>query len=109
MSPVDIVDIQVVAYNAQDLETFCACYTDDVVIADLNGAVTQTGQSALRERYAVMFAQFPQNRARIVKRIAVGDVVIDHEEVTRAPGQRFEAIAIYTVKQGRIARVDFVK
>ena len=109
MSPVDVVDAQVVAYNAQDLEAFCACYAEDCVIADLNGATTQSGMGALRERYATMFAQFPQNRARIVNRIAVGDIVVDHEEVSRTPGQRFEAIAIYTVKHGRIARVDFVK
>ena len=42
--------------------------------------------------------------------MALGDVVIDHEDVLRGPnGPRLEAIAIYTVKNGLIARVDFVK
>jgi hypothetical protein len=42
--------------------------------------------------------------------MSLGDVVIDHEDVVRGPsGPRLEAIAIYTVKNGQIARVDFVK
>lgn len=109
MSAVDVVERQVEAYNAQDIDAFCACYAEDCVIADLNGAVRQRGRAQLRERYAAMFAQYPENRARIVKRIALGDVVIDHEDVRRSAELRLEAVAIYTVKQGRIARVDFVK
>jgi uncharacterized protein (TIGR02246 family) len=109
MSAPDVVEAQLAAYNAQDLDAFCACFADDCVIADLNGAVTQAGIDQIRERYATMFALHPENKARIVHRIAVGDVVIDHEEVSRTPGQSFEAVAIYTVKNGRIARVDFVR
>jgi uncharacterized protein (TIGR02246 family) len=109
MNPVDVVQRQVEAYNAQDIDAFCACYAEDCVIADLNGAATQRGRAQLRERYAAMFAQFPENKARIVGRMALGDVVIDHEEVRRSASLRLEAIAIYTVKNGLIARVDFVK
>jgi uncharacterized protein (TIGR02246 family) len=109
VSAADIVEAQLVAYNAQDLDAFCACFAEDCVIADLNGAVTQEGLGQIRERYAAMFALHPQNKARILSRMAVGDVVIDHEQVSRAPGQSFEAIAIYTVKRERIVRVDFVR
>ena len=109
MSPTEIVQRQLDTYNGRDLEGFMALFAEDCVIADLNGAVTQNGKSAVRERYARLFAEFPENRARLIHRIAVGDVVIDHEEVTRAPGQSFHAAAIYTVKDGLIARVDFVR
>jgi uncharacterized protein (TIGR02246 family) len=109
MSPPDVVAAQLAAYNAQDLDAFCACFADECVIADLNGAVTQSGIGAVRERYAALFALHPENTARVVSRVSVGDVVVDHEEVSRTPGQSFQAIAIYTVKHGRIARVDFVR
>lgn len=109
MSPVDVVAAQLEAYNAQDLEVLCAYLAEDCVIADFNGAVTQEGLPAVRQRYATLFAQHPQNRARIVNRIAVGEVVIDHEEITRSPAERFTAAAIYTVRNGRIVRVDFVR
>lgn len=110
MNPVEVVQRQVEAYNAQDLDAFCATYAEDCVIADLNGAASQRGQAELRARYGAMFAQYPRNEAHIVRRMALGDVVIDHEHVARSPtGPYLEAIAIYTVKNGLIARVDFVK
>ena len=109
MSAVDVVQRQVDAYNAQDLDAFCACFADDCVIADLNGAVTQQGAAALRARYQQMFAQYPENTARIVNRIVVGDVVIDHEDIRRSADLSISAVAIYTVKNGLIARCDFVR
>ena len=109
MKPVDVVQAQLEAYNAQDLEAFCACFAKDCVIADLNGVVTQEGVGQIRERYEAMFAQFPENKAHIVSRMAVGDVVIDHERIDRSAELRLEAIAIYTVRDGLISRVDFVR
>lgn len=109
MSPTELVQRQLDTYNAQDLEGFCACFAADCMIADLNGAVTASGLEGARARYAKLFAEFPENQARLVNRIAVGDVVIDHEDITRAPGHRFQAVAVYTVKDGLIARVDFVR
>ena len=109
MSPVDVVEKQVETYNAQNLDAFCACFAEDCVIADLNGAVTQSGLTQVRERYRALFAQYPDNRAEIAHRMAVGNVVIDHEIVQRSPELRIEAIAIYTVRDGFISRVDFVR
>jgi len=109
MRPLDVVQAQLEAYNAQDLDAFCACFSGDCVIADLNGAVRQKGAGEIRERYAAMFAQYPENKAHIVNRIAVGDVVIDQEQIQRSPELKLEAIAIYTVRDGRISRVDFVR
>jgi uncharacterized protein (TIGR02246 family) len=109
MSPADVVQRQVETYNAQDLNAFCKCFAEDCVIADLNGAVTQSGLAQIRERYRALFAQYPGNRAEVVHRMTVGDVVIDHEIVERSPELRIEAIAIYTVRDGLISRVDFVR
>ena len=110
LKPADVAQGQLDAYNARDLDAFCGFYAEDVVIAELNGPVTERGRSALRERYARMFAENPQNRAELVGRIAVGGQVIDHERVLRGPDATpFEVAAIYTIADGKIARVDFVK
>ncbi|PZO55503.1 MAG: NTF2 enzyme family protein [Alphaproteobacteria bacterium] len=110
MSAVDLVQRQLEAYNAQNLDAFCATYADDCVIADLNGAVSQSGKDAIRARYAKTFSDYPKNRAWSINRMALGDVVIDHEKGERSPdGPFFEALVAYTVKDGLIARVDFVK
>ena len=79
-------------------------------VADLNGAVTIEGIEAYRARYAKVFAEFPENKAVLVNRITIGSVVIDHERVSRSPSATpFEVAAIYTISDGKIRRVDFVK
>jgi uncharacterized protein (TIGR02246 family) len=109
MNAADLVQRQLDAYNAQDLEAFCACFAADCVLAELNGAVTQQGMAAIRQRYKTLFDTYPENRAALVNRVVVGDVVIDHEDIVRSPSERINAAAIYTVKNGLIARVDFVR
>ena len=105
-----IVQGQLEAYNAQDLDAHCAAFADDVVVSDFNGAVTISGIGAYREKYRQVFADFPQNRAELLNRMVVGHHVIDHERVFRAPGaDPFEVAAIYTVSDARIVRVDFIK
>ena len=109
-TPEQIVAAQLDAYNRQDLEGHCACFAEDVIVADVGGAVRVQGKSAYRDLYRKVFADFPENHARLVHRIVLGDKVIDHEDVSRSPtGPRFEVAAIYTVREGLIARVDFVR
>jgi hypothetical protein len=107
---IDVAQAQLDAYNAQDLDAYCNWFTDDIVVADFNGPVTGEGIDAYRSRYAAAFAQFPDNKAELLGRLAVGDTVIDHERVSRGPeGPVFEVAAIYTFRGDRIARVDFIK
>ena len=101
---------QLDAYNAQDLEKYVSYFTEDCIVSGLNGTPTETSRDAIKARYAKAFAQFPQNKAELKNRIAVGNTVVDHELVIRAPGgEQFEIIAIYTFRDGLIARVDFAK
>lgn len=110
MSNADIAQKQLDAYNAQDLDTYVSFFTADCIVSGLNGTPTETTRDAIKARYAKAFAQFPQNKAELVNRIVVGNTVVDHERVIRAPGgEEFEIIAIYTFRDGLIARVDFAK
>jgi uncharacterized protein (TIGR02246 family) len=107
---VDIAQKQLDAYNAQDLDTYVSFFAEDCIVAGLNGTPTETSRDAIKARYAKAFAQFPQNRAVLKNRIAVGNTVVDHEKIVRAPdGEAFEIIAIYSFRDGLIARVDFAK
>jgi hypothetical protein len=110
LSNVDLVQAQLEAYNAQDLEAYCAFFAGDVVVSDLNGAVGVQGLEAYRAKYAGVFKQFPENKVELLNRMVCGATVIDHEKVVRSPGgETFEVIAIYTLADGKIARVDFAK
>ena len=107
---VDIAQKQLDAYNAQDLDDYVSFFASDFVISGLNGTPTETSRDAIKARYAKAFAQFPQNKAELKNRIAVGNTVVDHELVIRSPGgEQFEIIAIYSFRDGLIARVDFAK
>jgi uncharacterized protein (TIGR02246 family) len=107
---IDIVQKQLDAYNIQDLDTYVSFFAEDCIVSGLNGSPTETSRAAIRARYTKAFAQFPENKAIVKNRIAVGNTVVDHELVIRAPGgEQFEIIAVYTLKDGLIARVDFAK
>ena len=107
---VAVAEAQLAAYNAQDLDAHIAHFSDDIVVADLNGAENLHGLAAYRARYEGLFAEFPRNHAELVNRLACGNVVCDHERVRRSPDHPpFEVIAIYTFKDGKIVRADFVK
>jgi hypothetical protein len=110
LSPIDVVQAQLDAYNDQDLDAYCAAFAEGVIVADLNGGMTVQGIEAYRAKYVQVFKDFPQNKAELVNRIAVGATVVDHERVIRRPGgETFEVIAIYTLADGKIVRVDFAK
>ncbi|HEY5346726.1 MAG TPA: nuclear transport factor 2 family protein [Rhizomicrobium sp.] len=105
-----IAQKQLDAYNAQDLDTYVSYFTENCIVSGLNGTPTETSREAIKARYAKAFAQFPQNKAELKNRIAVGNTVVDHELVIRAPGgEQFEIIAIYSFRDGLITRVDFAK
>lgn len=110
LSPADLVQGQLEAYNAQDLDAFCAFYADDAVLGAYGGETLAAGLEAIRERHRKLFADFPQNHARLVHRAVLAGHVVDHEDVSRAPGgEAFQVCAIYSFAGGKIARVDFVK
>ncbi|WP_242361068.1 amidohydrolase family protein [Anaeromyxobacter sp. SG17] len=85
---VEVVQMQLDAYNAQDLEAFLATYADDAAVESAaEGRTLSAGKASLRERYRDLFAKHPQNRARVVERKTEADrIVLDHEIITgRAP------------------------
>ena len=110
LSVEDLMQGQMDAYNAQDLDAYAAFFADDVIVGDYNGVVAQRSFAQLRERYVKTFAQFPENKAELINRVVVGNTVVEHERVVRSPGgETFEVICIYTLADGKIARVDFAK
>jgi hypothetical protein len=111
-SPVDVAQRQLDCYNRRDLDAFCDCFADDAQLFELGNATpTHSGKAALRERYRNLFELSPQLSCRLVKRTAVGRVVVDHEHITGRLGSPdvFECVAIYEVEAGLIRRVHFAR
>ena len=105
-TPAAVVQRQLDAYNARDLDALLALYTDDAEFFEHPAKLLARGTAELRQRFALRF-QEPNLHAALVNRIACGATVIDHERVTRTfpegPGE-IEVIMIYEVQDGRIAR-----
>lgn len=104
-----VVQAQLDAYNARDIEAFIATYADDVKLFELPEKLLSEGTSPMRERYGKLFKD-ERLHATIVNRIVMGDTVVDHERVRltfpQGPGT-VEAIAIYEVRDRKISKVWF--
>ncbi len=103
-----VVQEQVEAYNRHDIEGFLKTYSQDIKLHDFPDKELSTGLDAMRQTYGKLFEREPDLKATITKRIVQGDYVIDHEEVSSG-GQRFKAVAVYRVKDGKISAVWFLK
>ncbi len=109
-SPQDLVQRQLNAYNGRDLEAFLDTYASDIEIYNFPDSLRYQGIDALRRRYGRWFARNPQLHARLVNRITLNGFVIDREEVTGlASGDTLNAVAIYSVKNGKIRKVWFIR
>ncbi|MBU3078290.1 nuclear transport factor 2 family protein [Sphingomonas sp. XMGL2] len=98
------------AYNAQDADAYVAFMTDDACEAAYRGAVVREGKEGTRAGLKAMFAQFPQNRAEIVGSWLLGETVVLHEKVSRAPdGDKFEVMSVYSFEGGKCSRVEFIR
>ena len=105
-SPEAVVQAQLEAYNAHDITAFLAAYADDAQLFEHPAKLLASGQAAMRERYTARFKE-ANLHAVLVKRIVMGDIVVDHERVTRTfpEGEgTLDAVLIYEVQGGKIAR-----
>ena len=104
-----VVQAQLEAYNARDIDAFLATYADDVKLYQLPEKLLSEGIAPMRERYGELFKD-ERLHATIVNRIVMGNTVVDHERVRlttpQGPGT-VEAVAIYEVSGGKITKVWF--
>ncbi len=105
-SPEAVVQRQLDAYNARDIDALLAIYAADAEMFEHPSKLVARGSAELRQRFTLRF-QEPNLHAALLNRIVSGATVIDHERVTRTfpegPGE-IELVMIYEVRAGRIAR-----
>jgi len=109
VSPTAVVQAQLDAYNAKDLDALMATYAPDVQQFALHGALLAEGHEQIRPRYAARFAE-PDLHAQLLTRSVAGNFVTDLELVHRNfPEGRgtVEMLCVYEVVDGRIVRASF--
>jgi uncharacterized protein (TIGR02246 family) len=109
-APETVVQQQMDAYNAHDLEGFLGTYADDAELYAFHGVLQTRGKEEMRKRYQLRFSDTIVF-GKVVQRIVMGDTVIDHERVRvtlpEGPGV-MEAVVIYQVRDGKIVKVTFI-
>jgi hypothetical protein len=105
-APESVVQRQLDAYNAHDIDALMAVYADDAELYDHPATLLARGTGQIRERLAGRLRE-PNLHAQLIGRLVMENTVIDREIVTRTfpegPG-RIHLIAIYQVRRGRIAK-----
>jgi hypothetical protein len=106
------IDAQLAAYNSGDLEAFCDCYAEDVVVQN-EETVVANGKAAFRALYEGLFRDWSL-RASVTQRTVEGSRTTDFErwERTKRDGSAARmsgsVIVIYQVDDaGKIKNVQF--
>jgi hypothetical protein len=110
MTPAAIVQAQLDAFNAKDIDALLRSYAPDAEQFALHGERLAQGHEQLRPRYLARFAE-PDLFARLLSRTVIGNVVTDLELITRNFPEglgTLEMLCIYEVVNGRIQRASFV-
>lgn len=101
---------QLDAYNNRDIEAFILPYAEDVKVFNFPDQLMYQGRDEMYGLYGRMFSRTPDLHCRLVNRIVMGNTVIDQEEVTINKSEPpVKAIAIYKIKNGKIAEVYFMR
>ena len=105
----DVVDAQIEAYQARDVQRFLSCYADDASAVLFDGTPIFADKQVMREQYGKLFADSPGLRLTIANRMTAGAFVVDQEEIS---GFRFgdmpteiTALSVYQVTDGKISKL----
>lgn len=107
-TPADLAQRQLNAYNLKNIDAFLEPYADDVEVYQYPNTIQYKGKATMKETYSQMFKNTPNLHCELVGRIVQGNIVIDKERVQYGD-QIVEAVAIYHIENGKIAKVYFIQ
>ena len=108
-SPLAVVQAQLDAFNARDIDALMRAYAPDAEQFALHGERLARGHEEIRPRYVARFSE-PDLHARLLSRTVMGNIVTDLELITRNFPEGvglLEMLCIYEVVEGRIQRASF--
>jgi uncharacterized protein (TIGR02246 family) len=105
----DVVDAQIEAYRARDVERFVSHYAEDASVVSFDGTAMFADKQAIREQYGKLFADSPDLSMTIANRMTAGDFVVDEEHLSgfhfgEMPTE-MTALSVYRVTDGKIAKL----
>jgi hypothetical protein len=104
-----VVQAQLDAYNAKNLEAWLATYSEQAQQFLLHEGELAVGRTAIRKRMVERFAD-PKLHAQLIHRTVMENIVVDHELVTRTFPEGIgtvEMICVYEIEQDEIVKATF--
>ena len=109
-TPEELVQQQLDAYNKRDIEAFLEPYSDSVKVYNFPDDFRFQGKETMRKGYSGMFDNMPDLNAQVLKRQALGNVVIDHEKVLFTKDRpELEVLVLYKIVANKIQEVWFIR
>ena len=108
-SPLEVVQAQLDAYNAKDIEALLATYSPKAEQYATGGALLAQGHEQMRPRFLARFAE-PNLHAKLLSRQVAGNMVADLELIERTFPEgvgSIEMLCVYEVLDGLILRATF--
>jgi len=108
-TPAALVQRQLNAYNARNIEAFMEPYADDIEFYDYPDKLLGKGKDALRKVYSAVFNKFTALHCELKGRMVQGSVVIDNEKVAGIGKGVINGIVIYNIENNKIKKVYIVE
>jgi hypothetical protein len=99
-------------YNNRNIEGFMSSFSEDIKMYNLGDPnPTVVGLDAVRKVYTGLFERSPKLHSNILKRIVIGNKVIDHESITGRNGNDgiLELVLIYEVNEQKINKITVIR
>jgi uncharacterized protein (TIGR02246 family) len=108
----ELIDAQLEAYRARDLDRFLTFFAHDVMVTDFDGKDLMQGVEGMRANYAPLFTNSPDLSVEIRGRIESGPFVVDLEHlegfINPPYPQTFDAGCVYRVNDGKITAMKIL-
>ena len=110
MDPALLIQGQLDAYNAKDIEQFMTYWAEDAEYYAHPNQLLAKGLDAIRTRHVTRF-QEPNLFGKLVYRDVIGTIVVDHELVSRTFPDgtgTVKVVCIYEVRDDKITKAWFL-
>ena len=107
-----VVQLQLEAYNARNIDSFMMCFHPDITFWTLGeDAPSVQGFDAVKTVFTELFKLSPDLHSTVLNRSVIGPKVIDYERIQGRKGVKTDVflVMIYEVKDGKIWRAWAVR
>jgi hypothetical protein len=113
LTPAELAEAQLIAYNNGDVESFMAVFHEDISIWNFGDNEPQVkGFEEVKKIYAALFEASPNLNSKVVNRTIIGNKVLDYEYITGRGGnfnEPFFLVMIYEMKEGKIWKATAIR